>query len=129
MFLKAQREQILMKTRKFKSWGAFYGKGVTPLREFLGNYHHTELFEAVLKFKPKAVLEVGAGSGVMGILLSHLGCKTTSVDNDKAILAKAKQNNNQYSGSVKYVFGDAFKLPFKNNTFDVAYSQGLFEHF
>ncbi len=114
---------------KVKTWSEFYGKDVTSLRMFLGNFYSTELFEEMTKFNPKKILEVGSGTGVMSILLSHLGYDVTSIDNDRTVLKKAEKNNMHYNGKVNFEFADAFKLPYKNKSFDISYSQGLFEHF
>ncbi len=111
-----------------KSWAHFYNKEIT-LKEFLGNYYTVELFDEIIKLNPKRILEVGSGTGVMGILLSHLGYDVVSTDNDKDVLELAKRNNTKFNGSVKFEFVDAFKTNYKSKEFDVAYSQGFYEHF
>jgi len=111
-----------------KSWGHFYNKEIT-LKEFLGNFYTAELFDEIIKLKPKKIVEVGSGTGVMSILLSHLGYDVISIDNDKNVLELAKLNNAKFNGNVKFEFGDAFKTKYKNKEFDVAYSQGFYEHF
>ena len=65
----------------------------------------------------------------MGILLSHLGYKVTSIDNDREILASVKENNKKFNGRLNLKYADAFKLPFTKEEFDVTISQGFFEHF
>lgn len=117
------------KPKSVKSWDSFYGDEVTNMKDFLGNFYSWEYFDEIHKRKPKGILEVGAGTGSMSILLSHLGYSVISVDNNKGILKKAQKNNDHYNGKVKFQFADAFKLPFKNNSFDMSISQGFFEHF
>ncbi|HIG96329.1 TPA: class I SAM-dependent methyltransferase [Candidatus Woesearchaeota archaeon] len=111
------------------SWDSFYGEEVTPMKDFLGNFYSAEFFEEIHTRTPKGILEVGSGTGVMTIFLSHLGYDVVSIDNNEVVLKKAQKNNKHYNGTVKFKFGDAFKIPFKNGSFDMAISQGFFEHF
>ena len=113
---------------KVKSWGRFYSQKTT-LKDFLGNFYSYELFEEIIKKKPKKILEIGSGTGIMGILLSHLGYKVISIDNDKDIVKIAKENNKRFNGKVNFEFGDGFNLKFSKNSFDICFSQGLYEHF
>ncbi len=111
-----------------KSWTEFYSHNIT-LKEFLGNFYSHEFFNEMAKRKPKKILEVGSGSGVMGILLSHLGYKVVSIDSDKGVIDIAKKNNKKFNGSTDFKVGDGFNLEFKDNSFDISFSQGLYEHF
>lgn len=111
-----------------KSWAEFYNKEIS-LKEFLGNYYSWELFDQIIKLKPRKVLEVGSGTGVMSVFLSHLGCEVVSIDNNKKVLELAMRNNRKFNGKVDFRMGDAFDLKFKDKQFDVAYSQGFYEHF
>src|SRR4051812_31004212 len=108
-----------------------YAEMEFPLRLLLGNlYQHTELFEEVLREGPNTVLEVGVGTGSMSTFLSWLGREVTALDNDPDVLARAEQNNHEFGGRhIDYVIGDAFALPFAPDSFDLAFHQGLLEHF
>jgi ubiquinone/menaquinone biosynthesis C-methylase UbiE len=114
--------------KKLEKWDNFYNKRIT-LKAFLGNYYSYEIFEEIINTKPKTILEVGSGTGVMSIFLSHLGYKVTSIDNNKKVLDHAKKNSKKFNGAVKFELGDAFKLKYKEDSFDIIYSQGFFEHF
>jgi SAM-dependent methyltransferase len=72
---------------------------------------------------------VGSGSGALSIFLSHLGYKIISIDDDKGVLNIARQNNAYLNGKVTFQKADAYRLPFKDNSFDLCFSQGFFEHF
>ena len=67
----------------------------------------------------------------MSIFLSHLGVETVGVENDEAILKRARFLSTQMHGHVEFVPADAFRLldAFTDRSFDVAFSQGFFEHF
>lgn len=109
-------------------WDKFYNKEIN-LKEFLGNFYSTEYFEEIIKRKPKKILEIGSGTGVMSIFLSHLGFDVTSIDNNKGVLESAEINNKKFNGKVKFKEADGFNLKFKKDSFDIATSQGLYEHF
>ena len=75
------------------------------------------------------VLEVGSGTGVMGAPLVGAGVEVTSLDNDRGILEMCEVNARVLGVSIKYVFGDALELPFEKDSFRLAFSLGLLEHF
>ncbi len=112
-----------------KNWATFYSKSFDF--EFLirNTYVHLDMFKSIYNERPKRLLEVGVGSGSMSIFWSYLGLKLFALDNDPRVLEKAKYMSKSLNGNVKFVYGDAFKLPFKDNSFDVIFHQGLLEHF
>lgn len=112
---------------ELKTWTEYYKDG-SNLKDFLGNYYSYEFFEEMIKRKPKKILEIGSGTGVMGILLDHLGFKVTSIDTEEGVVKIAKENNKKFNGKVDFKQGDGFNLKFKNNSFDISFSQGLYEH-
>lgn len=103
--------------------------GTITLPTFLKrNLIHTSLLRAVLQRSERSALEVGVGSGAQSALLSRMR-RTVTVDNDARILAAARPNLRRFGPSVEIVEADAFALPFPTRVFDVAFSQGLMEHF
>jgi ubiquinone/menaquinone biosynthesis C-methylase UbiE len=62
-------------------------------------------------------------------LLSRLGSRVVTIDTDARIMAIANANLSRYGRDVLSVRADAFSLPFPSDTFGVAISQGLMEHF
>lgn len=92
------------------------------------NVIHASLVRTVLGRSRGAVLEVGVGSGAQSALLSRFR-RTVTVDNDPRIISAALTNLSRFGRGVEVVQADAFALPFPAGTFDVALSQGLFEHF
>ena len=110
-------------------WGKFYSKSY-DLDYLIRNIScHRELFNLIYDEKPKRILEVGSGSASMSIFLSYLGYEVVSLDSDSKVLSKAKNLAKKLNGRVNFVSGDAFKLPFPNNHFDICFHQGLLEHF
>lgn len=112
-----------------KNWDEFYSK-TYDLKFLIQNTScHLEIFTAVWEESPKKILEVGLGTGSMSIFFSYLGLDVTGLDNDKNILKKARKLTEKLNGNVKFVYGDAFKLPFNGQSFDVIFHQGFLEHF
>ncbi len=113
-------------------WGEYYSQRGVSVGRMLGNLAaHRELFEAILALKPKKILEVGSGSGSMCTFLSWLGYDVLSVDNDKRVLADAAEFTKKLNGRCRYAYADAFVLSdaLHGEKFDIAFSQGFFEHF
>ena len=111
-------------------WPEHYKEKVS-LRNFIGNiFQHTPIFEEIEAERPTKVLEIGAGTGTMGTFLSWLGYDVTEMDLDEQILKIAQSNHERFNGNpVKFIQGDAYQMPFEDDSFDLAYHQGFFEHF
>jgi SAM-dependent methyltransferase len=88
---------------------------------------HAEMVVALLQLD--RILEVGTGTGMLSALLSRAAPLVVSLDQSEEILRTADDFQRTVRGQVRQVRGDAFRLPFKDQTFDAAFSQGLLEHF
>lgn len=112
-----------------ETWHDFYA-GSYDLSAYLANLaRHSRFIESILAGQPKRLLEVGTGSGTMSVFLSSFGYDVTSIDNDEGVLSVACKTSEAFRGSARYELADAFNLPYENGEFDVAFSQGLMEHF
>jgi ubiquinone/menaquinone biosynthesis C-methylase UbiE len=74
----------------------------------------------------KRVLDVGVGSGRFSHVVGRWGGIPVGVDLSLAVLS-AKKNLARFPGSL-VCQGDAFKLPFKEESFDVVFSIGVLHH-
>ncbi len=110
-------------------WSDYYDKGVDADLYIRNLYGQREFLLAIIADGPKRVLEVGAGTGTMSVFLSQLGLAVTTLDNDPTILGQAKTIQARLGGKNQLVEGDAFRLPFPDNSFDIVFHQGLLEHF
>jgi len=72
------------------------------------------------------VLEVGAGTGRDTDHIAAMGAEAHALDYSEESLALMRASIRH---PVKIVCGDALRLPFASETFDVVYHQGLLEHF
>lgn len=75
-------------------------------------------------------LEVGFGSGrILTSIASESNCRCVGVDvTDDALRSLAFFSRRQ-GVRVEAMKGDGFSLPFKDESFDVVYSEGVIEHF
>jgi len=82
----------------------------------------------VTDVKGKNILEVGAGTGRDSSTLAGMGAKVFLIDYSRYSMNKIKE-----LPSINYslfpVLGDALKLPFPDESFDIVFHQGLMEHF
>ncbi|WP_052374275.1 class I SAM-dependent methyltransferase [Methanobacterium sp. SMA-27] len=75
------------------------------------------------------ILEVGCGSARLSCFLASKGYKTTCLDYSESALKVARKNYELTHNKGRFVVGDAKKLPFEDNSFDIVLSTGLLEHF
>ena len=110
-------------------WEQYYKGRSLTLERYINNiWGHKPLLMEVAS-SGRNILEVATGSGNLSIFLSHLGYNVVSVDNNDSVLKIAQHNNAKFKGGVTFEKADAFNLPFADDSFDVCFSQGLFEHF
>jgi len=69
------------------------------------------------------VLDVGCGTGVVGLTAARVGARVTGVDLTPALVARAKENTALMGLEADWREGDAEALPLPDATFDVVVSQ------
>ncbi len=113
------------------NWQEFYAEPVSMERYIRNVSSHSTFLLEIMRTQPKdrRLLEVGCGSGVLSIHLSRLGYEVVSIDNNDGVLAIARDNDVALNGRVTFIKADAYSLPFRDNFFQVCFSQGFFEHF
>lgn len=92
--------------------------------------NHWLLFQELMEGEDyRTCLEVGCGRGSISSYFSEYGFTCALLDSSAHALTTAKDifKNNGHSGH--FIQGNALSLPFKENSFDVLVSIGLFEHF
>jgi hypothetical protein len=110
-------------------WDNFRVEKIAPLTFLKRNLIHQELIRAVLRRAKGGILEVGIGSGAQSALLSRWADRIVSIDNDPRIMRAARPNVERYGPRTSLVLADAFRMPFRDGAYGVAFSQGLMEHF
>ncbi len=74
---------------------------------------------------PLKVLDVGCGTGAMGLLFAEMGHQVTGIDLSQAMLAKAREKAYAQKISIDLRTGDAEHLPFNDGSFDVVVNRHL----
>jgi SAM-dependent methyltransferase len=77
----------------------------------------------------KKVLEIGAGTGRDSFPLVQQGATVYQLDYAENSLKILKRLAEESNLPVSIVGGDTFNLPFRDETFDIIFHQGLLEHF
>lgn len=110
-------------------WKNFYYQE-DSVKDFVWQiFVHSEFLESILNERPKKILEIGSGLARLSIFLSYFDLEVISIDNDMDVLSNACKNNKKFNGKVNFIRQDAFNLGFKDDSFDIAFSQGFLEHF
>lgn len=98
--------------------------------EFVKKRYFNEYFANLpLRFGPPVeendiVAELGSGmSGALPIVKNKTGCQTIGFDLDEQI-SKIASHKSDF-----FIRGDIFDLPFKDQSLDVCFNQGVIEHF
>jgi len=84
---------------------------------------------AVTDVNELRILEVGAGTGRDSIKLSEKGAHITLLDYANNALYNVRKLLNNSCVPINLICGDGTFLPFKDESFDVVFHQGLLEHF
>lgn len=80
--------------------------------------------------KNTRMLEFGCGSSTTSLYIAPKIKEFVGLDNSDEALRLSKLNAKRLNvKDAKFVKGDCFKAPFKDNSFDIVWSQGLLEHF
>jgi len=77
----------------------------------------------------KRVLEVGAGRGSLSSYFSEAGYDSTLLDLSPDVIDIAKEIFKRNNLAAKFMVGDAYNMDLQDNSFDVVFSIGVFEHF
>ncbi|UYL08588.1 bifunctional 2-polyprenyl-6-hydroxyphenol methylase/3-demethylubiquinol 3-O-methyltransferase UbiG [Bdellovibrio sp. SKB1291214] len=72
------------------------------------------------------ILDVGSGAGFFSNAAAQAGHDVTGLDISRTCLKVAEMMDT--TGRVKYVEGDAYRMPFPKESFDVVVAMDLFEH-
>ena len=91
-----------------------------------------EIFSFIPKIKGKRILDIGCGLGEVLIECSSLGAKqAVGIDSVENVVKAARKNAKSagFAKRIKVVKGDALRMPFKDESFDIVFSLGLLEHF
>jgi ubiquinone/menaquinone biosynthesis C-methylase UbiE len=85
---------------------------------------HKQLKEATGSWKEKRVLDVGCGTGGFLLIGAKEAGHVTGIDLSSEMIKACKQTftSHELDKKSSFIVGDAYKLPFEDNEFDIAIS-------
>lgn len=75
------------------------------------------------------LLDIGCGMGFTDLYLASMGYRVTGIDNDGRIIERASAFSEITGIDAEFKLGDAFDLSAETETYEVAFSLGVLEHF
>ncbi len=78
-----------------------------------------------LPASPLSVLDIGCGTGAMGLLFAELGHRVTGVDLSEAMMAHARRKATAQGLAIDLRTGDAEAIPFEDGSFDLVVNRHL----
>ncbi|HJJ56008.1 MAG TPA: class I SAM-dependent methyltransferase [Methanocorpusculum sp.] len=72
-----------------------------------------------------SVLDVGCGTGAMGLIFAEMGCDVTGIDLSECMIDIGRHKSEKYNLNMKFQVGDAESLPFPDNSVDIVINRHL----
>ena len=119
---------MIERSSKREHWDRFWESADKVEEVYSNEGRVSKELSDILDLNGKLVLEVGAGTGRDGIMLSRMGGKVVSLDYSSESL-RLIRDGLKPEDNVYPCCADAFSLPFPDEIFDVVFHQGLLEHF
>lgn len=113
---------------QISDWSQFFDK------EFFNLFDRSIILkELILQIRcfakpPATVLEIGCGSGFTSVLLASIGYPITAIDANRESVQALEQFTKVFPNLGVHKM-DMFQLSFGDKVFDVAFSQGVLEHY
>ena len=105
----------------------------SKLEEFaINNYFSNAFVKSILsitKIEKGKIFEPGSGGGMTCANFAQLGFEIISMDLSNNALRKGVSLFKSLSLNAKFLLGDLFNLPIKDEQFDIVFNQGVMEHF
>lgn len=118
----------VQRTRRYFSfaWSRF-GKDEVKKDWHKDSFSYMEYIpKEIFSGSDKIGLDVGCGSGSDMLHISYYGARMIGIDISDSI--KVTRDNTKETGRIHVAQADAYKLPFKDGTFDFSYSFGVLHH-
>ena len=97
-------------------------------KRYRHHYHLPELFEQIGDGHGKKMLEIGCGIGIDTVSLARKGFDITAIDLTESAITISRERAQKLGLPINYQVGNAERLDFKDDTFDVVYSFGVIHH-
>ncbi len=83
------------------------------------------LFREKFGSRVRKVLDVGAGTGFLSLILAEMGYDVVGIDISEEMLEHARNKAADRGVKVEFKLGDAEDLPFKNDSFDAIVNRAV----
>ena len=80
------------------------------------------------KFRGARLLEIGCGMGTDLLQFARAGARCTGVDLTPRSVEITRHRFRMYGAEGNFMIGDGERLPFRSESFDVVYSNGVLHH-
>lgn len=114
------------RTSEKKHWDDFWSSSPDMGDVYANDGRVVECLLRSLDLRRLRVLEVGAGTGRDSLELARVGAEVWTLDYSDESLRVMREVAGE---EMRIVCGDATSLPFRTESFDVVFHQGLLEHF
>jgi ubiquinone/menaquinone biosynthesis C-methylase UbiE len=115
---------------KTEMWDKVWkNKDWTPSWDYLSQVILSTLSKESKGLKGKKVLEAGSGSGRISMRIAKKGGKVTLLDISPEAISLSRKNFKKNNLTAEFQKGSLFKIPSKNNTYDIVWNAGVIEHF
>jgi len=118
-----------MKESRLEHWDNFWEEKKEVKEVYSNSDRVVRNLKKIVDVRGKKILEIGAGTGRDSFPFVELGAEVYQLDYSVNSLKIMKKIAEEEKMDVKIVGGDTFALPFKDETFDIIFHQGLLEHF
>lgn len=141
MYEKNKNSTAVIRDEENQFWSEIFKKEITNRNdnsnEYFSSYWWEEYYKSITnhvlnllsRYSSPEVLEAGSGSGKASILLGK-DVDRTFLDISKEALEYSKHLADKFEcNNIKYIEGDIFNLPFKDDKFDFTWNIGVIEHY
>jgi SAM-dependent methyltransferase len=108
-------------------WESYWGSKEKADDVYSNSDRIARNLDKVVSLRNLSVLEIGAGTGRDSIPLADRGATVYQLDYSHESLRLMKGASGDRN--ITQIGADTFRLPFRDNTFDIVFHQGLLEHF
>jgi len=107
---------------------AYEDKRFTGGGRLIDRREKAAVLDAVAPFDDERVLEVACGTGRFSVMLAERGADVTGIDISGAMLGQAREKARAagVADAVGFMRGDAARLPFPDDAFDVTFAVRFF---
>jgi len=121
-----------IKFTKYKKRGAYHWQQISNSilnHNAFVSARYNQVVNQIPKNPSQIILDIGCGEGVLVYLIfKKTKSQITGIDTDQLSLEFAKSKFKSLKVKAKFFKANAYKLPFKNNTFDTIVSAEVIEH-